>query len=178
MEPVLPPLESCYRAVRLLFSPGTLTCSPRRHFPSFASLASFSLCFTNGFRIGEKFLEWTDTDPSLDTILESVTLYWLTSSFPRAMYPYIQSGGRPTSKHPGDTPATGNVHADPNYFCEKPLGYSWFPKELAPVPVSWVKTTGNLVWHRSHESGGHFAAMERPDALLGDVEEFVAQLGR
>jgi hypothetical protein len=29
-------------------------------------------------RIGEKFLDWTDVDPSIDTILEAVTLYWLT----------------------------------------------------------------------------------------------------
>lgn len=28
--------------------------------------------------IGEKFLEWTDEDPALDDILESVSLYWLT----------------------------------------------------------------------------------------------------
>lgn len=39
-------------------------------------------------RIGEKFLEWTDTDPALDDILESVTLYWLTDTFPRCIYPY------------------------------------------------------------------------------------------
>jgi hypothetical protein len=28
--------------------------------------------------IGEKFLDWTDKDPDLDTILTSVSLYWLT----------------------------------------------------------------------------------------------------
>lgn len=39
-------------------------------------------------RIGEKFLEWTDEDPSLDEILSSVTLYWLTDTFPRCIYPY------------------------------------------------------------------------------------------
>jgi microsomal epoxide hydrolase len=38
--------------------------------------------------IGEKFLEWSDQDPPLDTILESVTLYWLTETLPRAIYPY------------------------------------------------------------------------------------------
>jgi hypothetical protein len=29
-------------------------------------------------RIGEKFLDWTDEDPTIHTILESVTLYWLS----------------------------------------------------------------------------------------------------
>lgn len=38
--------------------------------------------------VGEKFLEWSDHDPSLDTILEAVTLYWLTETFPRAIYTY------------------------------------------------------------------------------------------
>ena len=41
-------------------------------------------------RIGEKFLVWTDVDPSLETILESVSLYWLTETFPRSIYPYRQ----------------------------------------------------------------------------------------
>jgi hypothetical protein len=41
-------------------------------------------------RIGEKFLDWTDEDPPLDTILESVTLYWVTETLPRALYPYRQ----------------------------------------------------------------------------------------
>lgn len=33
--------------------------------------------------IGEKFLEWSDQDPSLDDILESVSLYWLTDTYAR-----------------------------------------------------------------------------------------------
>jgi hypothetical protein len=41
-------------------------------------------------RIGEKFLDWTDEDPPLDTILESVTLYWLTDTISRSIYPYRQ----------------------------------------------------------------------------------------
>ena len=38
--------------------------------------------------IGEKFLEWTDEDPPVEKILESVTLYWMTDTFPRCIYPY------------------------------------------------------------------------------------------
>lgn len=38
--------------------------------------------------IGEKFLAWSDTDPTLDQILESVTLYWFTESMSRGVYPY------------------------------------------------------------------------------------------
>jgi microsomal epoxide hydrolase len=38
--------------------------------------------------IGEKFLAWSDEDPELEKILESVTLYWLTETFPTSIYPY------------------------------------------------------------------------------------------
>jgi microsomal epoxide hydrolase len=39
-------------------------------------------------RIGEKFLEWSDTDPSVEEILRAVSLYWLTDTFPRSIWPY------------------------------------------------------------------------------------------
>ncbi|KIX08631.1 uncharacterized protein Z518_03288 [Rhinocladiella mackenziei CBS 650.93] len=116
--------------------------------------------------VGEKFLKWTDKPPSLDQILESVTLYWLTETFPRAVYPYRQVQG----------PKRYMVHSDPKYYCHKPFGYSWFPKEIAPVPKSWAATTGNLVWFTRHSEGGHFAAMEQPEVLLTDIEDFLSQV--
>lgn len=41
--------------------------------------------------IGEKYLDWSDSDPDLDTILEAVTLYWFTESGCRGVYPYRQA---------------------------------------------------------------------------------------
>jgi microsomal epoxide hydrolase len=38
--------------------------------------------------IGEKFLSWSDESPSLETILESVSLYWYTESMGRGIFPY------------------------------------------------------------------------------------------
>ena len=75
-------------------------------------------------------------------------------------------------------------------FVDKPSGYSLFPCELFPVPKSWAATTCNLVTYHQHEHGGHFAvcepgltgygvfanilqAMERPEDLLADVEEYI-----
>lgn len=118
--------------------------------------------------IGEKFLDWTDprTTPSLDVILESVTLYWFTETFPRAIYPYRQLF----------TPGNIGAHENPKWRVEKPFGFSWFPYELAPVPRAWVETTGALEWWREHDRGGHFAAVERPEALLGDLRDFIAQV--
>ncbi len=41
-------------------------------------------------RVGEKFIQWTDKTPPLDDILDSVSMYWFTESFPRAIYGYRQ----------------------------------------------------------------------------------------
>ena len=119
-------------------------------------------------RIGEKFLVWTDIDPPLDGILDSVSLYWFTESFPRAIYPYRRSYGSNAV----------SLHADPKLKIESPksVGYSNFPWELAPIPKSWVEQTGNLVWYREHTEGGHFAAMEKPKLLAQDVEDFIKQV--
>ena len=113
--------------------------------------------FTHYHRIGEKFLDWTDITPPLDTILESVTLYWLTETFPSSIYPYRQVINRqPLSLwdlltlHQLFTPGNVGAHENPVWHIKKPLGFSWFPKEIAPIPQSWVKKTGNLVFHRHH----------------------------
>lgn len=94
--------------------------------------------------IGEKYNEWTDTPLGPQEILDSVMLYWLTETFPRCIYPYIELFGR------GD--ASTVFHPHPEYYCQKPIGYSYFPLELGPIPLAWAKTTGNIVWHRAHES--------------------------
>lgn len=117
-------------------------------------------------RIGEKFLEWVDDPLTMDQILDHVSLYWLTETFPRAIYPYRRYFG-PTP----EDPVSG-------LKVRRPLGYSWFPKEIAPIPKAWVATVGDLVWHKQHDKGGHFAALERPGDLLQDIEEFVAAVWR
>ncbi|KAL1606169.1 hypothetical protein SLS60_003570 [Paraconiothyrium brasiliense] len=107
--------------------------------------------------IGEKFLEWSDTDPSLDIILTNVSLYWFTQSLPRSLYPYRQIFGtsRPVFK-----------------YLDKPTGFSFFPYELSPGIKHVLEKNCNLVCYRQHEQGGHFAALEKPEELWGDVEEF------
>lgn len=103
----------------------------------------------------EKFLAWSDprTTPSLDTILADITLYWLTGCFPTSIYTYREK-----------------IKMS---YVNKPVGYSYFPYELAPIPQAWAAKTGDLVFFKSHDKGGHFAALERPETLWADVEEFV-----
>lgn len=112
--------------------------------------------------IGEKLLEWNDEPPALDAILTNISLYWFTESFPRSIYTYRESfsGSRPP----------------PTPYIKKPVGFSYFPKEIFPGVKLAVENQANLVFYRKHTKGGHFAALERPVELLGDVEEFVGQV--
>ncbi|KAJ5111272.1 Isopenicillin N synthase [Penicillium argentinense] len=116
--------------------------------------------------IGEKYLQWVDEPLSQDYILESVTLYWLTATIARSIYTYRQNYPPPS------VPAAN----DPRWYIQKPFGFSSFPMELAPLPRSWVATTGNLVYWGQHQKGGHFAALEEPEALKTDLTEFVQRV--
>ncbi|KAI0882617.1 Alpha/Beta hydrolase protein [Annulohypoxylon maeteangense] len=123
--------------------------------------------------IGEKILEWTDEDPPLEKILESVTLYWLTDTVPRAMY-HSRGAGNPDEKPKiARTSVITKLTALKLPFIEKPCGYSFFANEIVPIPRSWAAKSCNLVSFNQHESGGHFPAMEKPNELLADVEEYV-----
>ena len=102
----------------------------------------------------------TDEDPSLDTILTDISLYWFTESFARSIYPYRELFG------------AGAKDFKQN---NKPVGFSFFPYELAPGIKSIIEKEVNLVFYKQHERGGHFAALEKPKELLEDVEEFVSK---
>ncbi len=133
--------------------------------------------------VGEKFLEWSDPSsfpadsklPGTQTpysrklmkeVLTSASLYWLSGHAHTCFYSYREGSG-----------TTGRSHATPAYHIHVPkkLGFAYFPLELAPTPRSWIATTGNLVFWRAHERGGHFAAFEQPEVLLADLEAFVAE---
>jgi len=58
-------------------------------------------------------------------------------------------------------------------YIDKPVGFSFFPYELAPGIKHVLEKNANLVTYEQHESGGHFAALEKPAELWGDVEKYV-----
>ncbi|KAG8528412.1 uncharacterized protein KY384_007330 [Bacidia gigantensis] len=117
--------------------------------------------------VGEKFLAWSDEDPSLNTILQDVSLYWFTQTISRSFYPYRQRF---------EGKLSGSGAENPELFVKKPFGYQLFPMELMPAPKAWAATTGNLTWFRQHGSGGHFAALEKPAETKRDLEDFLKQL--
>ena len=109
--------------------------------------------------IVEKFREWTDGDGvpvDRDVILTNVMLYWLTGtagSSARLYYEAAQSRG-------AVTPST------------VPTGVAVFPRELIPAIRRYAERTDNIVHWSVFDRGGHFAALEVPDLLLGDLRKF------
>ncbi|KXX78196.1 putative epoxide hydrolase [Madurella mycetomatis] len=116
--------------------------------------------------MGEKFIEWSDNRKplSVDTILSFVSLYWFTDSYGRAMWAYRELMGE-----------VGGTFPTLPLSLTKPFGFSSFAIEIAALPRSWAEYLfPNLVLYRSHDIGGHYAALEEPELFLEDVEEFMS----
>lgn len=60
-------------------------------------------------------------------------------------------------------------------FITTPTGVAAFPDPVFPPPPrSWVEKSYNVVHWTDMPKGGHFAALEQPDALLADLRVFIA----
>lgn len=128
--------------------------------------------------IGEKILEWTDGEPPLEKILESITLYWMTDTIPRCFWHnrFLAGGDANAEYKTARTSMVTKLDMLKLPFVDKPCGYSMFAKEIVPIPLSWAEKSCNLVAFQAHEYGGHFAAMERPGELLADFEEYAGKM--
>ncbi|OAG09796.1 alpha/beta-hydrolase [Paraphaeosphaeria sporulosa] len=121
--------------------------------------------------VGEKYAAWADprTPVPLGHVLEAVSMYWFTGASATTLYPYREDYLTGVTKK-------GYLHGQEELYVDKPMGYSFFPKELAPCPRSWAESTGRLMWFRRHEVGGHFPSLERGEALLGDLEDWLGEV--
>ena len=46
-----------------------------------------------------------------------------------------------------------------------------------PVASSLLRAQGKIVFESEHEVGGHFAAYEQPEALVGDLRKMFGRSG-
>jgi pimeloyl-ACP methyl ester carboxylesterase len=115
--------------------------------------------------IVEKFRTWSDCDGDVerrftkDELLTNIMLYWVpetATSSARLYYEMLHAGKFP--------PQSFRVNA--------PTGCAIFPKEIMKPPRKWVDRLYNVAHWTRFTSGGHFAAMEEPVALIGDVRAF------
>jgi len=119
----------------------------------------------------EKFRAWTDCngDPetalSRDEMLANISLYWFTAAIGASFWPYYARLHGPWPIPEGAT-------------IDVPTGYAQFPKEILRPPRSLAeKTYRNITRWSVMPKGGHFAALEQPEALAHEIEAFFADLG-
>jgi microsomal epoxide hydrolase len=115
--------------------------------------------------IVEKFRAWSDCDGdveraiSRDEMLTGIMLYWLTGTAHSSARLYYE-----TMKTGRFGPVADNVTV--------PTGFAVFPRELFCSPRGWAERQYNVVQWTEMDAGGHFAALEQPDALVADIRAF------
>ena len=57
-----------------------------------------------------------------------------------------------------------------------PTGVAVFPREIAPAIRRFAEQSDNITHWSEFDRGGHFAAMEVPGLLTGDIRDFFRPL--
>ena len=117
--------------------------------------------------IVEKFKEWTGDPAGLpeasvdrDHLLTNVMVYWLTAT----------AGSSADLYYEGAHDASGGGWGAEIERSPVPTGVAVFPQDIA---IRRHAEASNTITHWSEfGTGGHFAAMEVPELLVGDVREF------
>lgn len=111
--------------------------------------------------IYEKLHGWSDNAGDAcevlgrDAVLDNIMLYWLTGTGASAARLYWESFGG------------GN-----DGVISLPAGVSAFPRDIMPVPRSWMEQRySNLVYWNDLDRGGHFAAWEQPEPFVSELRK-------
>ena len=118
----------------------------------------------------EKFRAWSDCGGDVesaftrDQLLANISLYWFTGAIGSSFFPYYFRMHRPWPIPDGGTIAV-------------PTGYAEFPHEILRAPRSLAaRTYTDIRRWTVMQRGGHFAAMEQPEALATEVQAFFRPL--
>jgi pimeloyl-ACP methyl ester carboxylesterase len=96
-----------------------------------------------------------------DTIVDNITLYWLTGTGASAARSYWEDGrAQAAAQASGQAPPPVSV----------PVGFTTFPGEVFPAPRSWAEAAyPGLAYFNEVDRGGHFAAWEEPELFSTEV---------
>jgi pimeloyl-ACP methyl ester carboxylesterase len=119
--------------------------------------------------IYEKLHDWTDSYPWAD----DEVLTWIS------IYLFSRAGAHAPSRtyYEFRNNKEGWQYKVNQWVPKVKLGVGRFPKELSLPPKIWYGTMGNLVFLSQHKSGGHFAAFEKPDAIIDDLRKMFGKKG-
>ena len=118
----------------------------------------------------EKFRAWSDCGGDVesafarDRLLANISFYWFTGAIGSSFWPYYARAHRPWPIPEGRT-------------VDVPTGYAEFPHEILRPPRSLAARTYTDIRRWSvMPRGGHFAALEQPEALANEVREYFGLL--
>ncbi|MER6624607.1 epoxide hydrolase family protein [Streptomyces sp. NPDC000931] len=123
--------------------------------------------------IVERFLDWTSAEQrpeeavDRDLLLTVVSIYWLTATAGSSAQFYFEGAEGVRAAASGAVPPPLTV----------PVGVAVFPDDIfVPIRSLAERDLPNLTHWTEFEHGGHFAAMEQPAALTGDIRAFARSL--
>jgi pimeloyl-ACP methyl ester carboxylesterase len=96
-----------------------------------------------------------------DTIVDNITLYWLTGTGASSARWYWETGrAQAAARAAGQAPPAVSV----------PVAFTTFPGEIFAAPRSWVETVyPDVAYFNEVDRGGHFAAWEEPDVFSTEM---------
>jgi pimeloyl-ACP methyl ester carboxylesterase len=96
-----------------------------------------------------------------ETIVDNITLYWLTGTGASAARWYWELG-----QSQAKAQAAGQAPPDVSI----PVGFTTFPDEIFQAPQSWVEGSyPNVTYFNRADKGGHFAAWEEPEVFANEI---------
>ncbi len=96
-----------------------------------------------------------------ETIVDNITLYWLTGTGASAARWYWEFGQFLAA-------AGANGEAPPPV--KVPVGFTTFPGEIWAAPRSWIETVyPGVAYYNKVDRGGHFAAWEEPALFASEL---------
>ncbi len=96
----------------------------------------------------------------VDAILTEVTVNWFANAAAGMSRSYFEDA---------------RAEAEPRVN-DAPTGVAVFKDDFQTIRVFADRDNSNIVHWTRHEQGGHFAALEVPDEVVGDIREFFAGL--
>ncbi|GAA5201719.1 epoxide hydrolase [Rugosimonospora acidiphila] len=125
--------------------------------------------------IAEKYWTWTDHDGDLtavmspDELLDVVMLYWLPAAGASSARLYWESFAQVSEWFTSSTVDTVAV----------PTGCSIFPRDVPRPSRRWAaKRYIDIRYWNVLDRGGHFPALERPDAFVRELRTFFGMVRR
>jgi microsomal epoxide hydrolase len=119
--------------------------------------------------IVEKFRSWSDCHGDVesrftkDQLLTNVMIYWVTQTINSSTRLYYEARHHPW-------------RFEPHSKIAAPTAVAVFPGEMVRPPREWAERLYNIRRWTVMPAGGHFAAMEEPGLLAGDIRAFFREL--